>query len=99
MSLDLGIRRMLSVDWSHMTREDSAVLVEWFRKDESPVLLASFEDGWFMHVWGKDEGPKEEGGLSGAFHKILELCRQQDCDYVLFDCEGATHGCLETHDW
>jgi hypothetical protein len=90
---------MLSVGWEHMTREDSGVLTEWFRKDDPPTILASFEDGWFMYVWATGEGPPEEADLSESFHKILRLSREMDCDYVHFDIDGATHDSLDTHEW
>ena len=94
-----GIQKMLDVSTAHITREDSAVLVEWSRMDESPCCFASYEHGWWLHVWEEDCGPIERRELSESFMAILRLCRSLDIDYLKLDCDGTEHDDLDKHDW
>ena len=94
-----GIQQMLDVSTAHITREDSGVLVEWSRMDESPCLLASYEHGWWLHVWEEGCGPIEQDALSESFLKILKLCRSLDISYLKLDSDGTEHDDLDVHDW
>ena len=94
-----GIQQVLDVSTTHITRGDSAALVEWSRMDESPCMLGSYEFGWWLYVWEEGGGPVEQSQLSDSFQKVLRLCRTLDIDYLKLDCDGTEHDDLDVHDW
>lgn len=98
----LYTNKVLDISTGHITENDNKLLT----KDECPVSAYKFTYGFLVNVPHNIESVYKDtrkaivvNGFSDAFQTVFELARKNQCDYIMFDCDGITYEDLPVFDW
>lgn len=92
------IDRILHVSTGHMTEDD----LERAGASNGPNVVGyKYEYGVFVFVPTENDFANIllRDKWSEGFIKTLQLARNQDCQWVKFDCDGPVYEELHVYDW
>jgi hypothetical protein len=100
--MKLEIQKTLVASSSHITKQDDNLLSNYLREAPAEVIIVDEDFGWKIHICSIVNNSNLELnrlGFSNDFIKCMMLGFINDCEWVLFDCDGPQYEFLNIHEW
>ena len=102
--MEYEIQKTLVVSTAHITSMDSDQLGDDANSNLSVDLIVSCYNEFGHSIWVPEtEDPNREKDIarvySQAFMKLLEITREQRCQYLRVDRDGPIYDNLPTYEW
>lgn len=101
MKKDLEISKILTISTEHISKEDIDALEKGTDAGWSQLVCYKYEYGDFVYI----PSAKDIAGLSAGknlpkyFIKLLQLAAENDCKFLVLDCDADVLDGYKTFDW
>ena len=99
---NLDITKMITISTAHITKETADILnasANYPFVTDLPVIYTKGEYGYMIHIpeYYGDEGEFENMPLD--LYPVMNLAKENDCEWLCLDRDGEFVDSFETYDW
>ena len=99
MNLERNIDKVLTLSTGHVTKKVANRLDAAKYNDDPELLVIGFEYGWILST-GNLRGCEREGiELDECLVTLGKLAEDNDCDYIMLDCDVNVIKGLQDYEW
>lgn len=96
---ELYIQSVLVMSTGHVTEQDSVLLEKWVTDLQTPFWVVSTSYGWMVWVDPDSIPDMLDKGGSPALGQLIQVARDNGCDWLRLDADVPMNDGFPTFDW